>query len=246
MVGTSSPALSSAPSTEHAAAWANRQSPAERARLVDAYTPLVRRLAERAYARRVGAELEFPDLVQLGVMGLLEAIDRYSPAQGVQFETFATYRIQGAILNGLPSYSELQRQLAVRRDLARERAESLRLGGREKGKTSLERLAELAIGLALGFSLEEGVEQLDEPSEPDNAYARVELAQFRRLISNLVGQLPDAERRVVYRHYLQQQPFDEIARGMDLTKGRISQIHHSALRRLREKMREVRSAGALG
>ena len=79
MVGTSSPDPCSAPSTERAAAWANRQSPAERASLVDAYTPLVRRLAARIYSRRVGGELEYADLVQLGMVGLLEAIDRYTP-----------------------------------------------------------------------------------------------------------------------------------------------------------------------
>src|SRR5437868_7509571 len=103
MAGTSSPAHSSAPSTEHAARWANRQSPAERAGLVAAYTPLVRRLAARVYARRIGGELEYADLVQIGMVGLLEAIDRYTPARGVRFETFATYRVEGAILNGLPS-----------------------------------------------------------------------------------------------------------------------------------------------
>lgn len=206
---------------------------------MDTYTPLVRRLAGRAYARRVGAELEFADLVQLGVVGLLEAIDRYKPTSGVRFETYATYRIEGAILNGLPSYSELQRQLAVRRDLVRERAESLRQGGIARDKSALERLADLAIGLALGFAIESHLEQSDEPAEPDNAYARLELAQLRRQLADLVERLPEVESRVVFRHYFQQQPFDEIAHGLSLTKGRISQIHHVALRRLRQRLREI-------
>jgi RNA polymerase sigma factor for flagellar operon FliA len=246
MAGTSSPEPFSAPSTEHAAAWASRQSPAERARLVDAYTPLVRRLAGKVYRRRVGRELEYADLVQLGVVGLLEAIDRYTPARGVRFETYAAYRIEGAILNGLPSYSELQRQLTVRRELAHERARSLRQGVGDEGKSALERLADLAIGLALGFSLEDDREPLDEPGEPDNAYTRVELAQWRRHLADLVKQLPDAEQRVIARHYLQQQPFDEIARGMGLTKGRISQIHHAALKRLRGRLTGAKGSGTLG
>ena len=57
MAGTSSPDPCSAPSTEHAARWAYRQSPTERASLVDAYTPLVRRLAARVYSRRMGGDL---------------------------------------------------------------------------------------------------------------------------------------------------------------------------------------------
>lgn len=240
MAGTSLPVHCSEPSTEQAARWANRQSPVERASLVDAYTPLVRRLAAKAYARRIGGELEYADLVQFGMVGLLEAIDRYTPARGVRFETFATYRVEGAILNGLPSYSELQRQLALRRELARDRADSLRRGLAGPDRSALERLADIAIGLALGFALEDsGLATHDEPADPDNAYARLELAQLRRHLAELTEQLPDAERRVVFRHYFQQQPFDEIAAGMGLTKGRISQLHHAALKRLRERLRQL-------
>lgn len=240
MAGTSSPDPSSAPSTDRAAAWANRQSPAERASLVDAFTPLVRRLAARVYGRRFGAELDYADLVQIGMVGLLEAIDRYTPARGVRFEVFATHRIEGALLNGLPAYSELQRQLAVRRELVRERSQSLQATG-PQDRSALERLAELAIGLALGFALEDsGMTQAQEPAEPDTAYARTELLQLRRQLAELTERLPEAERRVVFRHYFQQQPFDQIASGMQLTKGRVSQIHHAALRRLHQRLREIK------
>jgi len=197
----------------------------------------VRRLAARIYGRRFGAELEYADLVQIGMVGLLEAIDRYSPARGVRFEVFATHRIEGALLNGLPACSELQRQLAVRREFMRERAQSLQASA-PPDRSALERLAELAIGLALGFALEDsGL----EPAEPDNAYARIELAQLRRRIAELTQRLPEAERRVVFRHYFQQQPFDEIAASLGLTKGRISQLHHAALRRLRDRLRELKA-----
>jgi len=207
---------------------------------VDAYTPLVRRLAARAYSRRVGHELEFADLVQLGMVGLLEAIDRYTPARGVRFETFATYRVEGAILNGLPSYSEFQHQLAWRRELIRDRAESLRTEPAGQDRSALERLADIAISLALGFALEDaGLAAPDEPAEPDNAYARLELAQLRRHLAELTEQLPEAERRVIVRHYFQQQALNEIAVGMALTKGRVSQIHHSALKRLRERLQQL-------
>ncbi|HEY9105268.1 MAG TPA: sigma-70 family RNA polymerase sigma factor [Roseateles sp.] len=246
MAGTSSPALCSAPSTEQAARWANRQSPAERAGLVEAYTPLVRRLAARIYSRRIGGELEYADLVQMGMVGLLEAIDRYTPARGVRFETFATYRVEGAILNGLPSYSELQRQLALRRDMVRDRTASLRQAQAGQDRSALERLADIAIGLALGFALEDsGLPSQDEPAEPDNAYARTELTQLRRQLADLTGQLPDAEHRVIFRHYFQQQPFDEIAAGMALTKGRVSQIHHAALKRLRVQLQRLQAGGAV-
>ncbi|WP_457356464.1 sigma factor-like helix-turn-helix DNA-binding protein [Roseateles sp. P5_D6] len=53
--------------------------------------------------------------------------------------------------------------------------------------------------------------------------------------------LPESERRVIVRHYFQQLPFDEIARGLGLTKGRISKLHHAGLRRLRDHIRELNS-----
>lgn len=212
-----------------------------RAGLVDTYAPLVRRLAARVYSRRVGSELEFADLVQLGMVGLLEAIDRYTPARGVRFEAYAALRIEGAILNGLPSYSELQRRLAFRRSQESDRAESLTLES-EPESSALDRLADLAIGLSLGFILEDAEsDATDEPAAPDNAYARVELKQMRRQLTELAERLPQAERTVIYRHYFQQQPFEEIARGMALTKGRISQIHHAALKRLRQRLQELRA-----
>lgn len=244
MAGTSSPARSWAPSIETTARWAHRQAPAERAALVQAYTPLVKGIAGRIYRRRPGPDLQFADLVQLGMVGLLEAIDRYTPARGVRFETFAGRRIEGAILNGLPLYSELHSQLAFRRELARERAASLRAQAGEAKRSALDRLADLAIGLALGFALDENLAAGGmEPAMPDNAYARTEVAQLRRQLGQLVQQLPDMERLVVMRHYFQQQAFQDIAQSQGLTQGRISQVHRAALQRLRERLRQVNGGG---
>lgn len=245
MAGTSSPDPCSAPFTdEHAARWANRQLPSERAALVDAYTPLVRRMAARCYARRVGGELEFADLVQLGMVGLLEAIDRYSPALGVRFETFAGYRIEGAILNGLASYSEVQSLLATRREQMANRSRSLReqseVADAQAPQDALTRLIDLAIGLALGFMLEDpSDDEREEPAQPDNAYERHELSRLRRELAAMVQHLPVMERKVVWRHYYQQQAFNEVAEGLGLTPGRISQIHKAALGNLRQMAKSV-------
>jgi RNA polymerase sigma factor for flagellar operon FliA len=124
MAGTSSPDPCSAPFTEPqpVARWDRRHEPADRAGLVEAYAPIVRRVAQRVYARRIGGELQLSDLIQHGLVGLLEAIDRYEPERDVRFESFAFLRIEGAIFNGLAAQSELHRQLAVRREDMRRRA----------------------------------------------------------------------------------------------------------------------------
>ena len=213
-----------------------RHSPADRAALVQAYTPLVRRLAWRIYQRRIGGELQMADLVQLGMVGLLESIDRYSPERGARFETFAHRRIEGAILNGLADHSELHSQLAFKRELARERAGMLREQLGATSRPALEQLAELAIGLALGFVLEDAGDGAAEPSMPDNAYVRAEVRQLGRQLARLLRQLPEAEQRVITRHYFQQQDFSEIAEDMALSRGRISQLHHAGLTRLRQAL----------
>lgn len=227
------------------ARWERRHEPAGRALLVEAYTPLVRRVAQRVYGRRVGGELHLVDLIQHGMVGLLESMDRYEPERGIRFETFAFLRIEGAILNGLAADSELHRQLAIRREDKRQRLNSLAESPAPE-TSALERLADLAVGMAMGFMLDDAVLSPREPAMPDNAYCRTELAQLRRQLAELMQQLPQAEHRVLHRHYFQQVPFDQIALGMGLTRGRISQLHHAGLRRLRELLRQARWLDASG
>jgi RNA polymerase sigma factor FliA len=74
----------------------------------------------------------------------------------------------------------------------------------------------------------------DEPVVPDATYARLEQMQNQRLLSEVVARLPASERRVVFTHYFQLHTFEQIALDMGLTKGRVSQLHHAALRRMRE------------
>lgn len=216
--------------------------------LVDAYAPLVRRLAQRVFARRIGGELQLTDLVQHGMVGLLESIDRYEQGRGVRFETFAFLRIEGAILNGLAAQSELQRQLAVRREDMRQRSHSLAEEAAPEAASALERLASLAVGVAMGLLLDDAADGIGsrEPAMPDNAYCRTELAQLKRQLAELMQQLPQNERHVLHRHYFQQVAFDQIALGLGLTRGRVSQLHHAGLRRLRELLKQARWLDASG
>lgn len=220
------------------ARWTIQRRSGDRELLVNAYTVLVRRCAARCFARRVGHELEYADFVQFGMVGLLECIDRFDPDRGARFETYATYRIEGAILSGISSLSELQQQVDARRRVLRERNQSL-LSGAESHGSALERLAEVSIGLALGFALEDsGLYEDGEAATPDNAYSRVEMTQLKLRLAELVQRLPEQQRAVIDWHYFQQVKFEDIAVSLTLTKGRVSQIHHSALRGLRELHRK--------
>ncbi|WP_457331682.1 sigma-70 family RNA polymerase sigma factor [Rhizobacter sp. P5_C2] len=204
--------------------------------LVRRYEKLVRMLAAKAFAQRFSAELEFSDYFQFGMVGLLEALDRFDPGHGVRFEAFGARRITGAILDGVESLSEKQRQIATRQALRRERAASLRENATAAQRPAdlLDRLAGVAIGLALGLLLEDtGMYSNGVEPAVDNAYQQIELRQLQQRVRDAVQQLPAQERLVITLHYLQLRPFEQIATEQNLSKGRISQIHHRALARLR-------------
>jgi RNA polymerase sigma factor for flagellar operon FliA len=218
------------------ARWRETGAAEDRDALVEHYTVHARILAAKCFSNRVSHELEFGDYMQFGMVGLLESIDRFDDTVGVKFETFAGHRIQGAILNGIENMTEVQKQTAVRRRVLRERTASLAEKSTKDPVSALERLAEVAIGLALGFALEDSGIYAGEGEAmlPDNAYSRVEMRQLSERLAESVESLPEQLRLVIHRHYFQQVPFDEIAATMKLTKGRISQIHRSALMQLRE------------
>jgi RNA polymerase sigma factor for flagellar operon FliA len=236
------PPAGEAPPPEDAALWHRWRAEgddAARQDLVDLYVPYARALAARSYSRRVHNDFEFDEYFHFAVVGMMEALERYVPGRGAQFKTFATPRINGAILNGLEGLSERQQQVGLARRLARERVESLKEDeeGADHGQKLLRQLGEIGVGIALGFLLEgTGMVVGADERLPDNAYCQVELRELRERLWQLVEQLTDREAQVIRRHYLQQQPFDEIALALQLSKGRISQLHRQGLERMRRLM----------
>lgn len=218
-------------------AWRLQRDAAARERLIHLHFGFARIMAGKLYARRHTDEVEFDEYLQLASVGLIESIDRYDPEQGASFRTYASHRIQGAILSGLEALTERASQLALRRRIEQERLQSLQAGSDVPAGDAFSRLASIAVGLALGFMLEDlAAFRAEEGAYSDNAYAASELRQLQRRLLKLVGELPEREAKIIRHHYFQQLPFDEIARALDLTKGRISQLHKRALTMLREAL----------
>jgi RNA polymerase sigma factor FliA len=206
-----------------------------RAELAQAYDPYARMHAARLFARRVQDDLEFDDYLQYARVGLLEAIDRYQGGRGAKFETFASARVSGAILNGMDSASDLREQLAARKRIVAQRVGAL---SETQDADVFGQLAELAIGLAVGFVLEEtGLYASGEREYADNSYHGIELRQLRGTLMAALELLPPLQRRVIHAHYLQQQPFGEIAQDCQLSPGRVTQLHKEAMTALRRQLR---------
>jgi RNA polymerase sigma factor for flagellar operon FliA len=218
--------------------YAATRDPEARSGLLTAYAEFARMMAAKVYARRTYSEMEFGDYLQYATVGLIEALDRFEPGRGIKFETYASSRITGAMLNGIEQSSEIQQQVAARRRIIGQRVASLMEQDSGAAAASVEdafaRLAEIAIGLAVGFALDEtGMHASEGAHYQDNCYTGLELRQLQKRVNAVVDQLPGNQRRVIHGHYLQHLQFEEIAAGMALTRGRVAQIHKQALASLR-------------
>jgi len=237
------------PVADEQAWWASARAGDEQARtrLIESYLPFARVMAAKLYAARFEHDVEFEDYLQYATIGLIESVDRYEPGLGAQFKTFAAHRIQGAVLNGLEQQSEKRVQVATRRRVLSERRDSAEAMLDVDARDLFQQLADAAVSLALGFILDGADNKADIDQEHDairDPYGAVELAQLRGRLLALVAALPQRERLVIKYHYLNQVPFHHIAESMGVTKGRISQIHHSALASLRAAARSMRACDA--
>lgn len=219
--------------------------PQARDALLSLHLPYARVVAAAYFGKRFHDEIEFGDYHQYATIGLLEAMERFDPDRGAQFRTFAARRMHGAILNGIERLTEKQQQISARQ---RARAESLGtvkdLAARTCGvapaavprhpQQLLHYMAEVGLGLALVWMLE-GTSMVDDPDRAESVpfYRSAEIRQLRERLARVVDALPPQERTVIRCHYLQDIPFDQVAAMLQLSKGRISQIHKQALLRLR-------------
>lgn len=209
---------------------------ATREKLMKAYMSFARVMAAKVYARRIYTEMEYADYLQYATVGLIESIDRFDPTRGILFETYAAARITGSMLNGIERSSEVQQQIAARKQIMAQRIASMAEGaaGMKSADVVFAHLAELAIGLAVGFALEDSGMYCAENAEfADNSYTGIELKQLQGRVLIAVAALPANQRQVIESHYLQRLQFEEVATAMSLTRGRIAQIHKQALGTLR-------------
>ncbi|ROZ63218.1 sigma-70 family RNA polymerase sigma factor [Ramlibacter sp. WS9] len=230
------------------ALWRGQSDEAARRRLLDLHLPYARIVAASYYSKRFHDEIEFGDYLQLASLGLIEALQRFDPAHGVQFRTFAARRMHGAILDGLEQLTEKQQQIAARQRLETQRRSAIKEAAATEatGKAGnadqvLKFVAETGLAFALAWILDgTGMIDAGERSETLPFYRNVELRQLRQRIVDIVNALPAQERKVIQGHYFQQLQFEEIAQALQLTRGRVSQIHRKALTRLKDTLRAQR------
>jgi len=196
------------------------------------YTPLARALATRQLQRRRGFGIELSDMQQFAYEGLLHAIDRFDPLRGIPFGAFARRRILGSISDGASRMNEVDAQYSYRRRVEAERARSLTA---DTAADPVRSLAALVTGFAIGLMLEGTslVEPADGADHRPDPYDSLALRELLSLLAREVARLPDREARIVRHHYEDGVSFAQIAQLLGISRGRVSQLHASAIARLR-------------
>ncbi|MFZ6765884.1 sigma-70 family RNA polymerase sigma factor [Undibacterium sp. Di26W] len=209
-----------------------------RQRLIENYLPFARVLAAKLFAKRIDNDLDFAEYMQLASMGLIHAVDQFDHTKGILFTTFASHRINGSVLNGLEQMTEKREQIATRKRLYEERRLSVKSVISEPELDTFQQLAEIAISFALGYMLDNPLAYHHaEATIEDSVYGGLELKQLREKVRALVDRLPHKERIIIKSHYLNHLPFNVIAETLQLTRGRISQLHKNALKLLHKAIR---------
>lgn len=204
--------------------------------LFDRYAGLARAIARRRFGRRRGARVDRADFEQFAYEGLLQAIDRFDPLRGVPFGAYAARRIVGNIADGVARMSELDAQISHRRRVERARLRSL-CEDSATGDDPLAALSDAAVGLAIGIMLEGlGTAAAAVADPAPNAYESLQWREVQAGLAREVERLPAREAAVIRHHYHHGLSFARIAELLGLSRGRVSQLHRSALERLRKKV----------
>jgi RNA polymerase sigma factor FliA len=246
------------------ASFAKPLDDAERERLLLEHLPQVQYVARRIHLR-LPQQVLLEDLVHAGILGMMDAVRKYDPSKNVQLKHYAEFRIRGAILDSLRLVDWSPRTL---RRQARRMEQAIALCkanlGRDPSDTeiahemqislgSLQRLQRDLRGLEVGSLQSESddagerdrAEVLAQPEE-GSPYQQTLRAENKRLLQTAIEELPRREREVLALYDFQELTMKQVGARMCIGESRVSQIHTSAIARLRERLAQMRSNGQPG
>jgi RNA polymerase sigma factor for flagellar operon FliA len=241
--------------------WKQEGSREAEVDLITRFLPLVDKVANRL-AINLPANVDKDDLISYGRFGLLDALTKFDHTRGLQFETYAMWRIRGAMIDGLrendwiprtvrdkakkieEAYTTLEQQM-LRMPTDQEVSAYLGISEKELQQVFLE------TSLASMVSIDEAVGEEDEQKTARHSYIVDELtprpenvaevAGLKEVLVTVIDKLPEKERLVVSLFYFEEMTLSEIAEIMSLSPSRISQLHSKALFRLRAALSRWKS-----
>jgi RNA polymerase sigma factor for flagellar operon FliA len=235
-------------------------NPKIRAKIINEFAPLIKYIASRI-AIRLPPHIDLNDLINAGVIGLIDAIEKFDASKQIKFKTYAEFRIRGAILDELRSmdwvprsvrqkarkvedaYSKLEYNLgrpASDEEVAQEMSIDMESFYRLLSETasvsllSLDDLGEDDTDLSKRNLLEYIIQ--DERDWPSH---KIRYAEVRDMVAKAIQSLPEKERMVISLYYYDELTMKEIGHVLKFTESRVSQIHTKAVLRLRSKMQKI-------
>ena len=229
----------------------------DRDALIRQYLPLVRRLANHMIAK-LPPNVELDDLVQVGMIGLTEALSRYEATQGVQFETFATQRIRGAMLDELREGDWMSRSSRKsQKDIERAVQRLEQKLGRSPLESEIAQEMEMSLadyqsllGKVRGTQLVYLEDMAHSDSDDGDGFLERHLAdtgtdpvnllrdqRLRAALVSAIQTLPEREQYIMGMYYEHDMNLKEIAAVLGVTESRVCQLHSQSIARLRAKMR---------
>lgn len=231
----------------------------KRNELILTYTPLIKYIAARL-AARLPAQVSLDDLISCGIIGLIDAINKFDVSKNVQFKTYAEFRVKGAMLDELRALDWVPR--SVRRkttDLEKAYADIEKQTGRPA--TDEEVAQTMGLGLDDFYKLLDETKSVTfmdieflrqkttEANDPTLAetfamddrdpFTAINLSQIRELIAGAISDLPEKEKLTVSLYYQDELTMKEIGEVLGYTESRISQMHSKAMFRLRTKLKKT-------
>lgn len=225
--------------------------------IIREYAPLIKYIAQKI-AARLPANIELDDLISAGVIGLMDAIDKYDPTRDNKFKTYAEFRIRGAILDELRAQDWVPRSVREKSKMLERAFVKIE---QEKGRpaTDEEVCAELGMNTAEYHELLSQVRSVSLLSYEDlNSFSRsdkkaalglgengrsptpfseVNTMGLKRLIAEAIKDLPEKQRLVLSLYYYEDLNLKEIGKVLDVTESRVSQLHTQAVIRLKAKLK---------
>lgn len=226
--------------------------------LIIEYSHLIKFIAGRLNIY-FGSNVEYDDLVSFGVFGLIDAIDKYDLSKGVKFETYASLRIRGSIIDSIREMDWVPRSLRQKnKDLEKAYWEVENELGHSatdsdianKMKISMDEFYKLIneVNVTSMVSLEDFLEQnyeigmdVSNTSKADMPEQEAELSELKEILGDSIDKLPEKEKMVLTLYYYEELTLKEISAIMKVSESRISQLHTKAILRLRGKLARQRS-----
>jgi RNA polymerase sigma factor for flagellar operon FliA len=222
-------------------------------KLIIEYSQLVKYVAGRLSVY-LGSHVEYDDLVSFGIFGLIDAIDKFDISKGVKFETYASLRIRGAIMDSIRDMDWVPRSL---RQKSKELEKVYYEVENELGHAATDQEIANKLGITVEelqkvlneanvssmVSLDEFLEQNYEIGITSNAHSKegmpenyIEANELKSILADAIDKLPEKERMVVSFYYFDELTLKEISAIMSVSESRISQLHTKAILRLRGKL----------